>query len=59
MIFDVRDMDMGTTNGEVHKALHSGLERPKSDIKLGFTQISNIRHFYIMAFESLTNLLQA
>ena len=37
---------------------HSGLQRRKSDINLGFTRISNIKHFYIMAFESLTNLLQ-
>ena len=36
---------------------HSGLERRKSDINLGFTEISNKKLFYIIAFESLSNLL--
>ena len=40
-----------------HTPLHSGLERRKSDINLGFTGISNKKLFYNIAFESLSNLL--
>ena len=39
------------------KAANSGLERRKSDINLGFTRISYKKHFCILAFESLSNLL--
>ena len=49
--------DLLQTTYSAAKAPHSGLERRKSDINLGFTRISNKEHFYIIAFESLSNLL--